>query len=93
MFKLFKKNTTNIKPVKCPLCNNTISEDNDYWVCDNKKCSFKIKNVLNGEKIDISLLANLQSLRMYNVMLRYIKEDAKKVGEKYKREAEEKKGL
>lgn len=72
MFKLFKKTRTEDiykGTAKCPICESKISENKDYWVCSGKDCDFKIKNILDGEKIDINLLINMQNLNSYNEMI------------------------
>lgn len=57
-----KNNTSNNSSVTCPKCGGTITEQGDYWICSNAKsntCNFKIKNILDGIKIDFDSLCSL----------------------------------
>lgn len=58
-----KKNNTDTNIVgNCPKCNGKISEENEYWICENSRnntCNFKIKNIYENEKIDSILLKNI----------------------------------
>lgn len=77
-----KKNDIDISVVaKCPKCNAEVLEVGEHWACVNtltKTCNFRMKNTLEGEKIDINLLINFQKLKQYEYLISVINEEVKK---------------
>ena len=64
-----KKNDDDINIIaKCPKCGKEVIETGDYWACVDilsGNCNFKMKNIHNGRKMDVSVFAEFQKIDEY----------------------------
>lgn len=60
---------------RCPKCGEKVMEHGDYWACVDiltNKCNFKMKNIINGKKMDIDVLINYQMAEQYEYLYNVI---------------------
>lgn len=60
---------------KCPKCGKEVIETGDYWACIDVlsgTCTFRMKNILNGKKMDINILAEYQKAEEYQYIYNVI---------------------